>query len=120
MQLGGIKGAFPEAGPINPKLVPLFANQPEGGVPGLDPEDVIDLVGNVYGSNDAPFSWWHTFDAEVCSGNWIKSQLITACTICLNHASLQSSRFFAASWEPTLMIPSQVDPVPHMRRPLQS
>eukprot|EP00435_Cladocopium_sp_Y103_P072224 s637_g39.t1 len=36
-----------------------------GGVPGLDSEDVIEVTGNVYGSNDAPFNWWHTFDAEV-------------------------------------------------------
>eukprot|EP00435_Cladocopium_sp_Y103_P057558 s34_g19.t2 len=74
MQLGDIKGAFLEAGPINPKFAPLYAKQPEGGVPGLDPEDVIEVTGNVYGSNDAPFKWWHTFDGEVQTGGWCKSQ----------------------------------------------
>eukprot|EP00435_Cladocopium_sp_Y103_P038172 s134_g10.t1 len=58
MQLGDIKGAFLEA----------------GGVPDLDPDDVIEVVGNVYGSNDAPFNWWHTFDKEMQAGGWCKSQ----------------------------------------------
>eukprot|EP00435_Cladocopium_sp_Y103_P030061 s1739_g7.t1 len=74
LQLGDIKGAFLEAGPINPKFVPLYAHQPAGGVPGLDSDDVIEVTGNVYGSNDAPFNWWHTFDAEVCKGRWQRSQ----------------------------------------------
>ena len=74
LQLGDIKGAFLEAGPLNPKFAPLFAHQPAGGVPGLDSDDVIEVTGNVYGSNDAPFNWWHTFDAEVCAGKWKRSQ----------------------------------------------
>eukprot|EP00435_Cladocopium_sp_Y103_P059600 s1213_g21.t1 len=44
------------------------------GVPDLDPDDVIEVVGNVYGSNDAPFNWWHTFDKEMQAGGWCKSQ----------------------------------------------
>lgn len=74
LQLGDIKGAFLEAGALNPKFSPLFAHQPQGGIPGIDSEAVIEVVGNVYGSNDAPFNWWHTFDAEVVSGHWKRSQ----------------------------------------------
>ena len=44
-------------------------------MPGLSSDDVIEAIGNVYGSNDAPFNWWHTFDSEVQSGNWQRSQL---------------------------------------------
>ena len=74
MQLGDIKGAFLEAGPLNPKFAPLYAHQPKGGVPGLDPEDVIEVTGNVYGSNDAPFNWWFKFDETARSLGWIRSQ----------------------------------------------
>ena len=74
LQLGDIKGAFLEAGALDQKFSPLYAHQPEGGVPGLSPDDVIEVIGNVYGSNDAPFNWWHTFDKEVQAGGWHKSQ----------------------------------------------
>ena len=78
MCLGDIKGAFLEAGPINPKYSPLFARQPPGGVPGVHPEDVIEVTGNVYGANDSPFNWWCTFDNEVQSGGWDVDDTITA------------------------------------------
>eukprot|EP00435_Cladocopium_sp_Y103_P011358 s4427_g2.t5 len=74
LQLGDIKGAFLEAGPLDKKFTPLFAHQPKGGVPGLDPEDVIEVVGNVYGANDAPMNWYSTFDTEVKQGKWQQSQ----------------------------------------------
>ena len=54
MHLGDIKGAFSEAGPIPDKYRPLFAHQPPGGIPGLDPNDVVEILGNLYGANDAP------------------------------------------------------------------
>ena len=62
LQLGDIKGAFLEAGPIQSKFSPLYASQPPGGIPGLESSDVIEVLGNVYGSNDAPFNWYSTFD----------------------------------------------------------
>lgn len=74
MQLGDIKGAFLEAGPLDKKYTPLYAHQPKGGVPGLDPEDVIEVVGNVYGANDAPMNWFSTFNADVKKGGWQPSQ----------------------------------------------
>ena len=74
MCLGDIKGAFLEAGPLPEKYRPLFAKQPVGGFPGLDSEDVIEVTGNVYGSNDAPFNWWVTFDSEARDLGWERSQ----------------------------------------------
>lgn len=74
MCLGDIKGAFLEAGPLPEKYRPLFAKQPVGGIPGLDSEDVIEVTGNVYGSNDAPFNWWVTFDSEARDLGWERSQ----------------------------------------------
>ena len=55
MNLGDIKGAFLEAGPLPERFRPLYAHQPPGGVPGLPPDAVIEITGNLYGSNDAPF-----------------------------------------------------------------
>lgn len=72
--LGDIKGAFLESGPIASKYRPLFAKQPEGGIPGLDHNDVIEVLGNVYGSNDAPFNWWQTFDEAAIEIGWRRSQ----------------------------------------------
>ena len=74
MCLGDIKGAFLEAGPLQSRYRPLFARQPQGGVPGLSPEDVIEVTGNVYGSNDAPFNWYQMFSSSVCEHGWLKSQ----------------------------------------------
>ena len=74
MQLGDIKGAFLEAGPLNPKFSPLYAHQPPGGIPGLSPDDVIEVTGNVYGSNDAPFNWWFKFDETARKIGWVRSQ----------------------------------------------
>ncbi len=72
--LGDIKGAFLEAGPLAKQFRPLYAKQPNGGVPGLDPNDVIEVTGNVYGSNDAPFNWYSTFDQAAIELGWSRSQ----------------------------------------------
>ena len=74
LQLGDIKGAFLEAGPLSKKFTPLYAHQPRGGVPGLDPEDVIEVTGNVYGANDAPMNWFSTFDSTTKQIGWQQSQ----------------------------------------------
>ena len=74
LQLGDIKGAFMEAGPLPAKYRPLYANQPRGGIPGVPSDAVLEIVGNVYGQNDAPQAWYSTFDSEALSGGWIKSK----------------------------------------------
>eukprot|EP00435_Cladocopium_sp_Y103_P054627 s220_g17.t2 len=78
MQLGDIKGAFLEAGPLEERFRPLYAHQPPGGIPGLDPEAVIEVVGNIYGQNDAPSAWFQTFDKEVRSLGW-RASAFDAC-----------------------------------------
>ena len=69
LQLGDIKGAFMEAGPLPDGFRPLFAKMPAGGIP------VIEVLGNVYGQNDAPSAWHKTFDSEACQTGWIRSKL---------------------------------------------
>ena len=72
--LGDIKGAFLEAGPLAKQFRPLYAKQPNGGIPGLDSSDVIEVTGNVYGSNDAPFNWYSTLDQAAIELGWCRSQ----------------------------------------------
>ena len=69
--LGDVKGAFLEAGPLDAKFKPLYARQPAGGIPGVA---VIEVLGNVYGANDAPLNWHHTFDQAVCEIGFERSQ----------------------------------------------
>ena len=74
LQLGDIKGAFMEAGPLPSKYRPLFAHQPKGGIPGLPHDAVIEVVGNVYGQNDAPYAWFSTFNTEAIAAGWVQSK----------------------------------------------
>ena len=73
LNLGDIKGAFLEAGPIPEKYRPLFAAQPPGGIPGVDPSAVIEIVGNLYGANDAPAQWYKEFDAQAQAAGFQRS-----------------------------------------------
>ena len=74
LQLGDIKGAFLEAGPLDPKYRPLYASQPAGGIPGLPQSAVIEVCGNVYGQNDAPAAWFREFADFVKSIGWCQSK----------------------------------------------
>lgn len=57
---------FLEGGPINPKFAPYTLTNLQVGCQ--------DWIVKIYGSNDAPLTWWHAFDSEVKSGNWQRSQ----------------------------------------------
>ena len=74
LQLGDIKGAFLEAGELPSKYRPLYAKMPPGGIPGIAPNSVIEVVGNVYGQNDAPVAWYRTFDQVALSLGWQRSK----------------------------------------------
>eukprot|EP00435_Cladocopium_sp_Y103_P031858 s655_g8.t1 len=74
LQLGDIKGAFLEAGPLPSQFRPLYAHQPRGGIPGVPPDAVLEVVGNLYGQNDAPLAWHKTFDSEAIKAGWERSR----------------------------------------------
>ena len=74
LQLGDIKGAFLESGPLAERFRPLFATQPVGGIPGIPKDAVVEVIGNVYGQNDAPVMWYRTFDSEVTGLGWTRSK----------------------------------------------
>ena len=62
MNLGDIKGAFLEAGPLPERYRPLYMHMPQGGIPDVPPDAVVEVVGNLYGANDAPAQWHQAFD----------------------------------------------------------
>ena len=74
MQLGDIKGAFLEAGPLDPRFRPLYARLPAGGLPGAMEDQLVEVLGNVYGQNDAPSSWYKVFDDEVHKAGFSRSR----------------------------------------------
>eukprot|EP00435_Cladocopium_sp_Y103_P029371 s1599_g7.t1 len=86
LQLGDIKGAFLEAGPLNPRYRPLYAWLPAGGLPGADTAQLVEVLGNVYGQNDAPASWYKVFDDEVLKTGFIRSKY-DPCLYYLRNAS---------------------------------
>ena len=75
LQLGDIKGAFLEAGPLDAKFRPLYAKQPPGGIPGVPADSVIEVLGNVYGQNDAPAAWFKEFNSVAQDIGWVQSKL---------------------------------------------
>eukprot|EP00435_Cladocopium_sp_Y103_P016341 s443_g4.t1 len=74
LQLGDLKGAFLEADPLDKRYRPLYARLPAGGLPGAEDEQLVEILGNVYGQNDAPAAWYKVFDAEVCSTGFVRSR----------------------------------------------
>ena len=75
LQLGDMRGAFLEAGPLPAKFRPLFASQRKGGIPGVPQDAVLEVTGNFYGQNNAPLAWYRTFDEEACGFGWERSKL---------------------------------------------
>ena len=61
LQLGGIQGGCLQAGPLDPKYRPLYARLPLGGIPGASEKQLVEVLGNVYGQNDAPSAWYRVF-----------------------------------------------------------
>ena len=74
LQLGDVQGAFLEAGPIPQQYRPLYTWVPPGGIPGAEDFQLIEVLGNVYGQNDAPAAWYKVFDAAVLQTGFQRSK----------------------------------------------
>ena len=53
----------PEARNVK-RAEPLYTKLPTG-IPGFEPNTVVEVVGNLYGKNDAPYEWWQEFHSYV-------------------------------------------------------
>ncbi|OLP84633.1 Copia protein, partial [Symbiodinium microadriaticum] len=62
LRLGDIKGAFLSSGDLPQSYRPLYARLPPGGIPGVPSDALIEVIGHVYGLNDAPSAWMKTLN----------------------------------------------------------
>eukprot|EP00435_Cladocopium_sp_Y103_P010293 s4146_g2.t1 len=73
--LGDIKGAFLEANVREQALQnPVYAELPPGGVPGIKPGSLVQVLGNIYGANDAPANWYKEFDEVTVHSGFVRSK----------------------------------------------
>lgn len=56
--IADVEGAFLQGEPLRRKAGKLFAKIPKEGVPGQDPNNVVEVLKCVYGLSDAPRAWW--------------------------------------------------------------
>ena len=83
MNLGDIKGAFLEADVREQALRnPVYAELPPGGVPGIPSGSLVQVLGNIYGANDAPHNWYKEFDAVAQSAGFVKSKFDACLYFC--------------------------------------
>ena len=62
----------------------FYAELPPGGVPGVKPGSLVQILGNVYGANDAPANWYHEFDKVATSVGFTKSKFDSCLYLCFN------------------------------------
>ena len=85
MFLGDIKGAFLEADVRQKALLnPVFAELPPGGVPGVEAGSLVQVLGNIYGANDAPHEWYCEFNRVALAAGFIRSKFNNCLYLCYN------------------------------------
>ncbi|CAK0872907.1 unnamed protein product [Prorocentrum cordatum] len=78
MAIGDISNAFPQGEPRKGQE-PLYMQQPRGGLPGLEPGQLLKVEKGIYGLPDAPRAWFNTFrKAMVEEMGWKQLQLDVA------------------------------------------
>ena len=83
MCLGDIKGAFLEADVRQKALEnPVYAELPPGGVPGVEKGSLVQVLGNIYGANDAPHEWYCEFDKQAISAGFVRSKFDSCLYLC--------------------------------------
>ncbi|CAE7388309.1 GIP [Symbiodinium sp. CCMP2456] len=75
LRLGDIKGAFLASGALPAQYKPLYATLPQGGIPGIPSDALIEVLGHVYGLNDAPSAWQRTLDRALHEAGFERSRL---------------------------------------------
>ena len=55
--IGDLKNAFMQSEPLSRPQGRLFCRQPRGGLPGLSPGQLIEILAGAYGLGDAPLHW---------------------------------------------------------------
>ena len=85
MHLGDIKGAFLEADVRDKALAnPVYSELPPGGVPGVEAGSLVQVLGNIYGANDAPHEWYCEFNRVAQEAGFTKSKFDNCLYLCYN------------------------------------
>ena len=93
MNLGDIKGAFLEANVKEKALKnPVYAELPPGGVPGVAPGSLVQVLGNIYGANDAPHEWYQEFDQTATSVGFTRSVFDSCLYLCFGPDQMEACR----------------------------
>ena len=58
--LGDLQNAFMQSDPLHRERGKLYCKQPCGGLPGLDPRQLVEILAGAYGLGDAPAHWRRT------------------------------------------------------------
>ena len=74
LRLGDIKGAFLSSGELPASYRPLYARLPPGGIPGVPSDALIEVIGHVYGLNDAPSAWQKTLNKALVEVGFERSR----------------------------------------------
>ena len=73
--VGDLKNAFCQSQPLHRANGKLYFKQPEGGIDGLDPEQIILIIAGVYGLVDAPLHWRRSLTEDLRQLGYIPSRL---------------------------------------------
>ena len=76
---GDLKAAFTQSNPLKRPKSALFIRQPKHGLPGLDPEQIIEIVAGVYGLLDGPIHWRQTLKEYVTGTLQYKQSRLDPC-----------------------------------------
>ncbi|CAE7818610.1 RE1 [Symbiodinium sp. CCMP2592] len=101
--VGDLRNAFCQSGLLVRKEGKLYAAQPRGGIPGLHPEQIVEIVAGMYGLGDAPSHWRRTLKQEILKLGYRETTLDP--TIYMLHRELQPGE----DREAKLMIKDRAD-----------
>ncbi|CAE7227250.1 RE1 [Symbiodinium sp. CCMP2592] len=73
--VGDLRNAFCQSGVLLRKGGKLYAAQPRHGIPGLHPEQIVEIVAGMYGLGDAPAHWRRTLKQEILKLGYRESTL---------------------------------------------
>eukprot|EP00435_Cladocopium_sp_Y103_P001618 s5475_g1.t1 len=73
--LGDLQNAFMQSDPLVREHGKLYCKQPNGGLPGLDPRQIVEILAGAYGLGDAPAHWRRTLKRVLVELGYIQSAM---------------------------------------------
>ena len=73
--VGDLRNAFMQSDKLHRAKGRLFTQQPRGGLPGMDPRQIIEILAGTYGLGDAPAHWRRSLKKVISSLGLVQSAL---------------------------------------------